>query len=119
MEKFLKGFLLSTGWRLVRTHDLESLLNDAVACVPTLEQFRAACQRIAGYYFVSRYPFVPKPALTEEDIRQSLTETRNSSARSAGQEADCCLSTGCVAAIARLLCGSSLPCPCSPSRRPG
>jgi len=30
--------------------------------------------RIAGYYFVNRYPFDPKPALTEEDIRQSLAE---------------------------------------------
>lgn len=74
LEKFLKAFLLSRGWQLVRTHDLEALLNEAANHDPSLDRFRAPCQTIAGYYFVNRYPFVPVPALTEGDIRQSLAE---------------------------------------------
>jgi len=39
-EKFLKAFLLSRGWRLQRIHDLEALLNSALAHEPALEQYR-------------------------------------------------------------------------------
>jgi len=31
VEKFLKAFLLSKGWKLRRIHDLEALLDDAMA----------------------------------------------------------------------------------------
>lgn len=30
VEKYLKGFLLSKGWKLRRIHNLETLLDDAV-----------------------------------------------------------------------------------------
>ena len=35
VEKHLKGLLLSRGWRLVRMHDLQRLLDDAVEYDPT------------------------------------------------------------------------------------
>ena len=36
VEKFLKAFLLSKGWRLERIHDLEALLNRALRHEPSL-----------------------------------------------------------------------------------
>jgi HEPN domain-containing protein len=50
VEKFLNAFLLSKGWQLQRIHDLEALLNRALRYLPTIEQFRAICQQITGFY---------------------------------------------------------------------
>jgi HEPN domain-containing protein len=71
IEKFLKAFLLSNGWKLERIHDLEALLNDALAYDSSLDEFRSACQKITAFYFVERYPFVTGTGLTEEDVRSS------------------------------------------------
>jgi HEPN domain-containing protein len=76
VEKFLKAFLLSKGWELERIHDLEVLLNEALAYDPSLEPFRAVCQKITGFYFVERYPFVVEGGLTTEDVRTSLEQVR-------------------------------------------
>jgi HEPN domain-containing protein len=54
VEKYLKAFLLSKGWRLERIHDLETLLNDAVTYAPILEPFRPVCQKITAFYFVEQ-----------------------------------------------------------------
>ena len=75
LEKFLKGFLLSHGWRLQRLHDLEPLLNAAIPFDPSFERFRSVLQTISGFYFVDRYPFVLVSGITEEDIRRTFTET--------------------------------------------
>jgi len=74
VEKFLKAFLLSKGWALERTHDLEVLLNAALAHEPSFEQFRPVCQKITGFYFVQRYPFVRETSLTEDDVRGSRAQ---------------------------------------------
>src|SRR3990167_6216906 len=58
VEKYLKGYLLSKGWKLIRTHDLISLLNEAVAYQPHLEAFRELCVRATEYYIEDRYPFL-------------------------------------------------------------
>jgi HEPN domain-containing protein len=80
VEKFLKAFLLSTGWNLKRIHDLEALLNAALASEPALETFRPACQTITGFYLIERYPDVSHEEMigeitqdmTEADVRQAL-----------------------------------------------
>lgn len=72
VEKFLKAFLLSQGWKLERIHDLEALLNAALAYDPSLEPFRSACQKITGFYFVERYPFIIRASITEGDVRSAL-----------------------------------------------
>lgn len=74
VEKFLKAFLLSKGWKLERIHDLEALLNAALAYDPSLEPFRSACQKITAFYVVERYPFVTGAGLTRDDVRDSLTQ---------------------------------------------
>ncbi|MBI4487558.1 MAG: HEPN domain-containing protein [Deltaproteobacteria bacterium] len=72
VEKFLKAFLLSKGWKLRRIHDLEALLDDAITHDPSLDQFRNVCQKITNYYVVERYPLAIGAALTDEDVRAAL-----------------------------------------------
>lgn len=73
VEKYLKGFLLSRGWKLRRIHDLETLLNEAVAFESSLETFRSTCQKTTQYYIEERYPFTAGSSLTREEIEESLT----------------------------------------------
>lgn len=44
-EKYLKGYLLSHGWQLQRTHNLEILLNEAVRIEPRLEDFEISAKK--------------------------------------------------------------------------
>lgn len=75
LEKYLKAFLLSKGWRLKRTHDLELLLNDALIYDPSLEEFRSLCQEVSDYYIVDRYPLSVTAEIGPQDITQSLAES--------------------------------------------
>jgi HEPN domain-containing protein len=77
VEKFLKSYLLSQGWQLRRIHSLDALLDDAVVYDASLEEFRSVCQKVSGFYFVERYPFVVEPGITEEDVRTSLGQVKN------------------------------------------
>ena len=81
VEKFLKAFLLSRGWRLRRIHDLEALLNEALVHDPSLEQFRGPCQLITQFYLVERYPTLAETGLAEDDVRESMEQVRNLVAR--------------------------------------
>lgn len=72
VEKFLKAFLLSKGWKLRRIHDLEALIDDAMAHDTSLDQFRSVCQKITNYYVVERYPLAVETDLTEKEVRASL-----------------------------------------------
>ncbi len=76
VEKFLKAFLLSKGWKLKRIHDLEALLNAALTYDSSLESFRPACQKITAFYFVERSPFVSEGDVSNEDVRESLDQTQ-------------------------------------------
>jgi len=76
VEKHLKAFLLARGWRLQRIHDLEALLNAALEHDATIEPFRSACQVIAGFYLVHRYPFLGDTGLTSDDVQRTLEEVK-------------------------------------------
>ena len=66
IEKSLKGYLLSRGWKLRRIHDVEALLSDAVRYDRGLERYRTLCQHVAGYYIIERYPtFEEGPSMSE------------------------------------------------------
>lgn len=71
-EKHLKGYLLGRGWPLKRIHDLEHLLNEALAYDPHFETFREACRLATEFYIEQRYPFpfssVPEREVLEEAI---------------------------------------------------
>ena len=66
VEKYLKGFLLSHGWELKRTHDLGALLTDAVGHDRHLERVRGLCRQVASYYLVQRYPLFEEGPPTDE-----------------------------------------------------
>ena len=72
LEKFLKAFLLSNGWKLRRIHDLEALLDDAVEYDGDLETFRPVCQRVIGYYLVERYPLLGVLPPGEDEVSAAL-----------------------------------------------
>jgi HEPN domain-containing protein len=66
---YLKAFLLSKGWQLRRTHDLQALLNEAIAFDASLERFRLICQTVSGFYMAERYPGTAAFDLTVEEVR--------------------------------------------------
>ena len=77
VEKCLKAFLLSRGWELKRIHDLEVLLNAALEHDPHLEEYRASCQKITGYYLADRYPTMTVSGLKPEDVHESLSKIKS------------------------------------------
>ncbi|MGB9633134.1 MAG: HEPN domain-containing protein [Chloroflexaceae bacterium] len=56
IEKYLKGFLLAWGWPLRRVHDVELLIQEAIARDADFGPFLALCQKITEYYIETRYP---------------------------------------------------------------
>ncbi len=72
IEKYLKGYLISQGWKLRRIHSLDALLNEAVVYEASLEEFRIPCQMITHYYLIERYPLVVDWELTEAEMKKSL-----------------------------------------------
>ena len=77
VEKYLKGFLLSRGWKLKRIHDLEVLLNDALKYEGAMEEYRNLCQNVSGYYIIDRYPLPSTAMLTKEEVQSSIGEAKN------------------------------------------
>ncbi len=74
VEKFLKAFLLSHGWKLRRIHNLEALLDDATAYDASLRPFEHACRRITDFYLVDRYPLFAHAEVTAEDVQGALND---------------------------------------------
>ncbi len=74
VEKCLKAYLLSKGWKLKKIHDLEALLDEAVKVDKLLEQFRGLCQQVTGYYLIERYPMVGENPSSEE-IEEAYKQT--------------------------------------------
>ncbi len=66
VEKYLKGFLLSHGWALKRTHDASALLTEAVRYERRLERFRSLCRQVSSYYLIERYPILEEEPETSE-----------------------------------------------------
>ena len=66
LEKYIKGYLLSKGWKLKRTHDLEELLDVVTEFDNSFEEFRELCQITTAFYFFERYPFYAGELSREE-----------------------------------------------------
>lgn len=76
IEKYLKGYLLSKGWKFKPVHNLERLLDDAVWFNSDLERFRSVCQQINPYYTEERYPFfISEPS--KEEVAKALEMAKN------------------------------------------
>lgn len=74
LEKYMKGFLLSKGWKLKRTHDLEELLDEMVEFDKSFEYFREIAQKATAFYFLERYPFFSEE-LSKEDVKNTFLES--------------------------------------------
>lgn len=76
VEKFLKGFLIKSGWRLKKIHTLHSLLDDAVRVDPALADLRPLCERVSGYYVVDRYPGLGAEGPDVAQVTRDIGEAR-------------------------------------------
>jgi HEPN domain-containing protein len=76
LEKLLKGYLIERGWRLRKTHELDRLLDAAVAYGPQLIPYRALCERVSGYYLIERYPDADMTGSSPEQLRVDLEEAK-------------------------------------------
>ena len=72
VEKYLKGFLLASGWSLRRIHDLEILLQEAITRDTDFAAFLPPCQRITEYYIETRYPMGFSTPLEPDTLKDDL-----------------------------------------------
>lgn len=75
-EKYLKGFLISRGEELERTHDLAKLLAEASEFTPELNQFKVIAKKITGFYFETRYPMGYEVEYSKKEIGEALEEVK-------------------------------------------
>ncbi|MBI2858544.1 MAG: HEPN domain-containing protein [Chloroflexi bacterium] len=75
VEKYIKGFLISRGWRLKRTHDLGKLLEAATEHDPGFKGFVKLGNRLTELYIAERYPSVPS-LYPSNEIASLMDETK-------------------------------------------
>jgi|SRR5882672_7056536 len=56
VERYLKGYLIANGWRLERTHDLKSLMDDATRFESQFKGFGNFAIELAEDFFAQHYP---------------------------------------------------------------
>lgn len=56
MERYLKGFLIAKGWTLIKTHDLERLINEAVQFDQHFAGFLPFAIELTEDFFGQHYP---------------------------------------------------------------
>ena len=72
-EKALKGYLISRGWKLKRTHDLVELLDRAARFDMEFEKYRSFCEEATAYFFEARYPlFLGTRDYNRRELRMAL-----------------------------------------------
>jgi len=72
IEKYLKAFLINSGWELKKIHDLVKLLKDVIKIDNSFERFLSEIEGITNYYIETRYPVGYDVEYTEEDIENSI-----------------------------------------------
>lgn len=55
-EKYLKGYLISQGWKLKKTHNIVELLDEAMIYDPAFSLFLDLGRTLTAYYVEDRYP---------------------------------------------------------------
>ena len=54
-EKALKSWLIGRGWALIKTHDLQRLINECACRGMDLSLFESSARRLQSLYFTDRY----------------------------------------------------------------
>lgn len=75
IEKYLKGYLISKGWKLEKTHDLKKLLDKAVKYNPAFNEYYDLLDILTEYYFEEKYP-LGETEVTLNDIKKNLKDAR-------------------------------------------
>ena len=76
VEKFLKGFLIHSGWRLKKIHDLETLITEAIDFDGAFEKYLDLARKLTAFYYQERYPPGPVSLYSKEETAQILEETK-------------------------------------------
>lgn len=56
VERYLKAFLIAKGWRLVKTHDLDALLGEAIGRDGAFQVFTDLTTSLTRDFFAQHYP---------------------------------------------------------------
>ena len=72
-EKYLKARMQESGIPILKTHDLEVLLDQLLAVEPLWESFRPATQNLTDFAVSFRYP---GEDATKDEARQSLKDCK-------------------------------------------
>jgi HEPN domain-containing protein len=74
-EKYLKGYLISKGWRLKKTHDLVELIKIAAEFNSAFQNYFELADRLTALYLQERYPIVPPAYYPPEEIASLIEQT--------------------------------------------
>jgi HEPN domain-containing protein len=74
-EKCLKGFLISKGWRLIKTHNLKYLLDESVKHCVELEKYYDLAIKLTKYYIDEKYPPLTSD-ISLDEVKQYFEETQ-------------------------------------------
>jgi len=74
VEKYLKGYLLSKSWRLVRTHNLGQLLKSLIQYEADFADFEDTCLKITYLYFENRYPLRISTPIPRAELEKLFVE---------------------------------------------
>lgn len=55
-EKYLKGYLLGKGWKLIKTHDLKLLIDEAIKYNGGFNNFYDLADELTHRYISDKYP---------------------------------------------------------------
>jgi len=75
VERYLKGFLISKGWRLRKVHDLTLLNDEAQKFEPRFSTFDDLCESLTEQFWAQHYPGGDLSTVGSdyEELRQQTT----------------------------------------------
>jgi HEPN domain-containing protein len=71
-EKYLKAFLVYSGWKLEKMHDLIKLLNECKKISPDFDDLKEKCILLNDYYIETRYPLDAPVDYSKKEAREAL-----------------------------------------------
>jgi HEPN domain-containing protein len=74
-EKYIKGYLLSQGWKLKKIHDLRELIFRAQDFNPAFGNFLELARRLTAIYVEDRYPTFSPSDYPKEEIESLIGQT--------------------------------------------
>jgi HEPN domain-containing protein len=75
-ERYLKGYLLSTGWKLIKTHDLKTLIDSAREKDARFGTFAEWAETLTNDFFIAHYPMGDEQEL-KQDYQPLQQQTDN------------------------------------------